>query len=57
MKKLILLLFVIAFVSFQGCSSTHNAQHIKAIKTDLNSMHDDIDSFLGLNKPSSLRGY
>lgn len=54
---------IICFIAtiLSGCftpkRSTHNSQHFQTIKSDLKLMIKDIDSFLGLNKPSSLTDY
>ncbi|MCR4293000.1 MAG: hypothetical protein NUV76_09010 [Candidatus Kuenenia sp.] len=45
---------IAALTYFTGCSSTHCKRHIDTIKTDLDSLHKDVDTVLGLDKPSSL---
>ncbi|MCF6150152.1 MAG: hypothetical protein E3K37_16010 [Candidatus Kuenenia sp.] len=47
-------IFITSLPYFAGCSSTHSKEHIDTIKTDLNSLHKDVDKVLGLDKPSSL---
>jgi hypothetical protein len=47
--------FILFFLT--GCCPSdkcHSKKHLDAMKEDLNSAHKDIDSLLGLDKPSSL---
>jgi hypothetical protein len=54
-KNCIVFLMFMAFVS--GCytfNKSHNAEHNRALKKDMQLMHEDIDSFLGTAEPSAL---
>ncbi len=54
-KKCIVFLMIMAFVS--GCytsNKSHNTAHNRALKKDMELLHEDIDSFLGTAKPSML---
>ncbi len=54
-KNCIVLLMIMAFIS--GCytfNKSHNAEHNRALKKDMELLHEDIDSFLGTSEPSML---
>jgi len=50
-------MFLTFVVYMSGCytfNKSHNASHNRALKKDMESLHKDIDSFLGTAKPSML---
>jgi hypothetical protein len=54
-KKCLVFLIIMAFVS--GCytfNKSHNADHNRALKKDMELLHEDVDSFLGTAEPSML---
>jgi hypothetical protein len=54
-KKCLVYLIIMAFVS--GCytfNKSHNTAHNRALKKDMELLHEDIDSFLGTPEPSML---
>lgn len=54
----IFLVILLAFIA--GCCTSdlsHNTAHHRVFKKDMELMHRDIDSFLGINKLSGLKEY
>lgn len=50
-------LFIILLPGCYTLDKGHNMQHSETFKNDLMMMHKDIDSFLGVDKPSSLKDF
>jgi hypothetical protein len=54
-KNCIFFLMIMAFIP--GCytfNKSHNAEHNRTLKKDMELLHKDVDSFLGTAEPSLL---